>query len=153
MLGLALVLATSSLVSAAPEAQARPARAPTAASLVEEQLIRPLEAKEVGRSKFSRARQPATARRVRMIDLAPQRDASGRTFVRFVVDERFGFFGGDDEEDSWSKDAITGCAYVDSREVFVKRGNAFHPAESRLGKKTKAAAGSVCNAAAKVVAR
>lgn len=147
-----LVLAASNLASAAPEPQAARSESPTAVALVEEQLVRPLVAKEAGRSKFSRARPPAAAHRVRVIDPAPQRDSRGKAFVRFAVDERFGWFA-DDDEAQWSKDQITGCAYLDSREVLVQRGSAFHPAASKLGKKTKAAPAGACTVAARVVTR
>ena len=148
-----LVLVVSSLASANPEPQVSKRAMPTiAAALVEEQLIRPMAAKDEGRSKFSRALPPPTARRVRVIDREAQRDTAGKAFVRFAVDERRGWFD-EDTDDNWTKNQITGCAYLDSREVFVKRGDAFHPAAAKLGKKTKAAAASVCTGASQVGSR
>lgn len=148
-----LVIATSSLASAESKAPAAPAFTNAAATaLVEAQLVQPLAAKDSERSKFSRARAPATARRVRVIDQAPQQDASGKAFVRFAVDERYGWFDEEDEA-AWNQDQITGCAYVDAKEVFIERGGKIHPAAARLGKKTKAAASSTCQPTARVVAR
>lgn len=149
----ALVLVVSNLASAAPEARTS-AVDKSAVALVEQQLVQPLAAKENERSKFSRARQPAAARRVRVLDTAALHDSAGKAFVRFAVDERHGWFDDDDKSDEgWMKAQITGCVYVDSREVFVQRGREIHPAAAKLGKKTKAAAASVCHAEAQVVRR
>jgi len=150
----ALVLAVSNLASAAPEAHTS-AVDKTAVALVEQQLVQPLAAKEADRSKFSRARQPAAARRVRVLDTAALHDSAGNAFVRFAVDEKHGWFDDDDDDgdEGWMKDQITGCVYVDSREVFVQRGREIHPAAAKLGKRTKAAAASVCHAEAKIVSR
>lgn len=147
-----LVLAVSSLASANPEAKPTSPELQQAVALVDSELVRPLAHKEQARSKFSRARPPAAQRRVRPLELA--RDNAGKSFVTFAVDERHGWFDDDDgDEDKWIKDQIVGCAYLDSREVFIKRGKAFHPAAAKLGKKTKAAPTSTCQAAARVVAR
>jgi hypothetical protein len=149
----ALVLAISNLASAAPEAHASTVDK-TAVALVEQQLVQPLAAKENARSKFSRARQPAAARRVRVLDTAALHDTAGKAFVRFAVDEKHGWFDDDEDGDEgWMKDQITGCVYVDSREVFVQRGREIHPAAAKLGKRTKAADASVCHAETKVVSR
>src|SRR5215831_17051047 len=75
-----------------PEAkEAKTAEMKTAEALVSRELIQPLAAKESGSSRFSRGRLPAQARRVRVLDEHPQKDARGGDFVRFAVDARHGF--------------------------------------------------------------
>lgn len=137
-----LILATSSLASAGSETKPTSPELQQAVALVDAGLLRPLASKEHERGKFSRARPPAAQRRVRPLELA--RDSSGKAFVAFAVDERHGWFDESEGEDKWVKDQILGCAYLESREVFVKRGKAFHPAAAKLGKKTKAAPANTC---------
>lgn len=147
-----LVLATSSLASAESKATAPSFANAAATELVEAQLIRPLVAKEESRSKFSRARVPASVRRVRVLDRAPVVDASGNAFVRFAVDEKYGW-AAEDEDSKWSQNQITGCAYVEAKEVFIDRGGKIHPAAARLGKKTKPAAKGVCEPSTQLAAQ
>ena len=137
---------TSSLASASSKA------APTTVALVNERLIQPLAAKDLKQSKFSRARLPPAARRVRMLDEKPQQDAAGEAFFTFAVDARNGWVEKDSPE-AWTKATITGCVYPDRGEVFIKRGNAFHPATAAIGKKTKAAPERTCAAAPQLSAR
>ncbi|MDX2091801.1 MAG: hypothetical protein SFX73_28325 [Kofleriaceae bacterium] len=147
-----LVITTSSLAFAETAPNKAPSFTnPTAVALIEDQLLRPLAAKDSERSKFSRARVPATARRVRVLDRAALVDATGKAFVRFAVDERYGWFDANDD-DSWNASEITGCAYLEAREVFIERGGKIHPAAARLGKKTKPVAGA-CEPSAQVVTR
>jgi hypothetical protein len=120
--------------------------------MIKTQLLRPLDAKDNERSKFSRARVPATARRLRVLDSTPMVDAAGKTFVRFAVDEKYGWFAKDDAT-AWRANQITGCAYLEANEVFVERGGKIHPAAARLGKKTKPVASTVCQPSTRVVAR
>lgn len=122
------------------------------ASLVKERLIQPLAAKDSKQSKFSRARLPPSERRVRVLDEKPQQDSAGEAFVTFAVDARHGW-GDDKGEASWNKAQITGCVYPSRSEVFIKRGNAYHPAAAAVGKKTKAAPQHTCQAAAQVSQR
>jgi hypothetical protein len=143
---------TSSLASAgssnAPAQAATTATAtPTAASLVTTKLIQPLAARDNQRSRFSRARLPPAERRVRVLDESPQHDSSGNAFYTFAIDQRHGWR---EDDASWSKAAMTGCVYPGSSEVFIKRGNAFHPASAAVGKKTKAAPERTCQAAAQL---
>ena len=140
----AVLVLSSNLASAGSE--------PTATSLVNEKLIQPLAAKDSDRSKFSRARPMPSERRVRIVDATPQTDAAGSSFFTFAIDERHGWADAKDEA-SWNKATMTGCVYVDRKEVFIKRGNAFHPASAAVGKKTKAAPESTCHAAAAVSVR
>jgi hypothetical protein len=145
-----LVAVTLVLTSSLASAGSKPA--PTTVSLVTEQLIQPLAAKDHNQSKFSRARLPPSERRVRVLDEKPQQDSAGNAFFAFAVDARHGW--GDAKDDaSWSKAAITGCVYPGSGEVFIKRGNAFHPAAAAVGKKTKAAPERTCHAATQLSAR
>ena len=145
-----LVAVSLVLVSSLAIAEADPT--PTIVSLVNTRLIKPLIAKENDQSKFSRARLPPSERRVRVLRETPQQDTAGKAFFAFAVDERRGWSDNDDE-DLWTKDRITGCVYPGSGEVFIKRGNAFHPAIAATGKKTKAAPASTCTAAAVLGAR
>jgi hypothetical protein len=130
--------------SGAPDATTAQAKA--AQALVGRELIQPLAAKESHRSRFSRASLPAQARRVRILD--EHKDAQGQAFVRFAVDAHHGFGPAVDGDDSeWQLAAITGCAYVDRSQVFVKRGDEYRPAAFLLGKNVKAAAETTCQPA------
>lgn len=127
---------------------AKTAEAKTAEALVSRQLIQPLAAKESKRSKFSRASLPVEARRVRILDEQPSKDPLGNAFVRFAVDAHRGFAAPvDGDESGWQLATITGCAYLDHSQVFVKRGDEFRPAAFLLGKNVKAAAETTCQPA------
>jgi hypothetical protein len=145
---LSLVLA-SSLASAGSDSAPVAANAPakpvvsTTVSLVNDNLVVPLAAKDSERSKFSRARLPPSERRVRILDQKPQQDSAGNAFYTFAIDQRHGW--GKDAD--WTNATLTGCVYPGSSSVFIKRGNSFHPAAAALGKKTKAAPTSTCSAA------
>jgi hypothetical protein len=94
--------------------------------LVEAELLKPLAQREDARSRYSRARMPPAARQVRVLDGRPEKDAQGRAFVRFAVDEkRFA---------EWNRNAMVGCAYLDDRAVFIKRGERVESAAQYLGK-------------------
>ncbi|WP_394844834.1 hypothetical protein LZC95_48280 [Pendulispora brunnea] len=95
---------------------------------VEQALLKPLAEKEKERSRFSRARLPPRERRVRVTEATTTRDASGREYVAFSVDVRFG--------DQWQENDIVGCAYPQSGALFVKRGDEYRPADILLGKNT-----------------
>lgn len=88
---------------------------------------------------------------MRVLDETPQHDSDGNAFYTFAVDQRHGW--GEDDDTKWSKAALTGCVYPDSSEVFIKRGNAFHPAIAATGKKTKAAPERTCHVAAQLSKR
>jgi hypothetical protein len=75
---------------------------------------------------------------VRVIQSTVSVDKSGRAFVPFAIDVRFG--------SEWRKDDIVGCAYRQSGELFVKRGDGYRPAAFLLGKNVDPVAG-VCEAA------
>ena len=139
----AVIVLSSNLASAGSD---------TASALVNEKLVRPLVAKEANQGKFSRARPVPAERRVRIVDDKPQTDAAGNAFFTFALDERHGW-SDDKDESSWNKATMTGCVYVDRKEVFIKRGKAFHPAAAALGKKTKAAPEATCRAVTAVSAR
>src|SRR5689334_15761852 len=105
----------------APEPEAPKTQVQTdAESTVQKKLIRPLAMKETERSRFSRARLPATARRVRVTDTVARVDAKDQKFVTFAVDARHGWDMEELEDDGvakkpeWRKDTIVGCVYVDS---------------------------------------
>jgi hypothetical protein len=115
-----------------------------AEKVVKDELLTPLAKKDGARSRFSRSRPPPRVRRLRIPDATPRTDANGQSFVAFSVDEKFGWVA--DKEDEWEKDAIEGCVYVDSKEVFVKSGKDYRPAALLLGKKTKAAEAHICHA-------
>lgn len=142
-----LVAVTIVLASGLASAESKP----DSVALVNQRLVQPLVAKEREQSKFSRARPAPTERRVRILDEKPRQDSAGAAFLTFAIDARHGW--GDDDAANWTKAAMTGCVYPDSGEVFIKRGNAFHPATAALGKKTKAAPERTCHAAAQLSAR
>jgi hypothetical protein len=131
---------------------ARSAEVKTAEVLVSRELIQPLAAKEENRSRFSRASLPPQARRVRILDEQPRKDALGNAFVRFAVDARHGFVPVDDPS-PWRLATITGCVYLDRSQVFVKKGDEYRPAAFLLGKNLKAAAETTCQPEAAQVAR
>lgn len=136
---------TSNLASAGPDP------GPSATSLVEAQLIQPLAAKDRKQSRFSRARLPPAERRVRMANDKPQRDSTGEAFVTFAIDSRGGW---DDSSDApWQTATITGCVYPGRGDVFIKRGNAYHPAAAALGKKTKPSSSTTCRSSSDQAAR
>jgi hypothetical protein len=131
-----------------PPLDAKTPQAKTAQALVSRDLIQPLAAKESQRSRFSRASLPVQARRVRILDEQPSKDALGNAFVRFAVDVRHGFAAPvDGDESRWQLATITGCAYLDRSQVFVKKGDEYRPAAFLLGKNVKAAAETTCQAA------
>lgn len=105
---------------------------------VQDGLLKPLSEKEKSRSKFSRARLPPHERRVRVTQTSPTVDPSGRAFLAFAVDVRYG--------EEWHENDIVGCAYPKTGALFVKRGDEFRPAEVLLGTNAEVAAG-VCVAA------
>lgn len=103
---------------------------------VEDGLVKPLSDAESHR--FSRSRPPPRERRVRVTQTTATTDKSGRSFVSFAVDVRFG--------SEWSENDIVGCAYTGSGDLYVKRGDAYRPASFLLGKNEGPVAG-VCEAA------
>jgi hypothetical protein len=116
--------------------------------VVDEQLVKPLTAKEAHRDRFSRAYHPPQARRVRVLDREPSADGRGAEFVAFAVDERSGRRAARAADDAgWRKDAIVGCVYPARAEVYVKRGDKFFAAGLLLGQKTAAADDTVCRPA------
>ena len=108
--------AASGAAPATPTAEARAADA-----LVSRDLVQPLAVRETKASRFSRARMPAQERRVRILDDHASKDAQGNGFVRFSIDARYGFHSAEAEA-PWRLDTITGCAYLDRSQVFVKKG-------------------------------
>jgi hypothetical protein len=103
---------------------------------VEDGLVKPLAERVV--SKFSRSRPAPRERRARVTQAVPSRDKSGRAFMTFAVDVRFG--------EQWRENDITGCVYTASGELFVKSGDAYRPAAFLLGKNVEPVAG-VCETA------
>lgn len=98
---------------------------------VEKGLLEPLAHKEKERSRFSRARMPPQERRVRVTQTAVTLDASGRAYMAFAVDVRRGT--------EWHENDLIGCGYTQTGALFVKRGDAYRPAESLLGKDVEVA--------------
>jgi hypothetical protein len=88
--------------------------------------------------RFSRARPPPRERRVRAVQTTATLDKSGRPFVPFAIDVRFG--------SEWHENDIVGCAYTGSGNLFVKRGDTYRPASFLLGK-NDAPVSDVCVAA------
>lgn len=144
------ILAFSHTTFAAPTAAS--AEAKTAEALVSRDLVQPLAVKERDQSKFSRARLPPQARRVRILDEQPRKDTQGLAFMRFAIDARHGI-GDADDASEWQLATITGCVYLDRSQVFVKKGDEYRPAAFLLGKKLKAAAETTCQPVAGIATR
>ncbi len=161
-----LVLAMCPAVCLATPPDVPPAVA-AAKAHIERDLVAPLTVNEQRRSRMTRARQPALARRVRMLTTSPSKDSSGRAFFGFAVDARYGAnpmstekpsaaerqAWATNEEQQWQKDAITGCLYPESGDVFVNRGGAWFRGALLLGKKEKRPSEGVCRAVGEQVAR
>src|SRR5262245_26132954 len=110
----AILLASAALAgSSGPEA------------LVEREFVAPFTAWQAARGEFSRAEMPPSQMRVRVLS-APQADAQGAEFVAFAVDTR-------DVDGDWNPAQMTGCVYVASSAVYVKRGTAFLAAADYFG--------------------
>jgi len=124
----------SSIPSLAPADE--PTIAERAQLRVETGLVKPLAERENNR--FSRARPAPRERRVRITSSTLHSDKSGRAFLPFAIDVRFGA--------DWSENDIVGCVYTPSRDIFVKRGDSFRPAAFLLGEKLDPVAGA-CEAA------
>lgn len=105
---------------------------------VEKALLQPLTQKEPHRSRFSRAAMPPGERRVRVTQSAVSIDASGRAYMAFAVDVRYG--------GEWQENDVVGCGYPQTGALFVKRGDSYRPAEILLGKDVPVAA-NVCTPA------
>lgn len=141
-----------------------PPEVAAAKALIEKELVAPLMEKEQKRSRMTRARQPALARRVRMLTSSPSMDASGRAFFGFAVDARYGTDPKATEKPSaaerqawaaneaqqWQKDAIAGCLYPASGDIFVNRGGVWFWGATLLGKKQPSPPEAVCRAVEQV---
>lgn len=131
----------ASVALAEPPAPAAATRS-AVSELVDAQLLAPLRKVESKRSRFSRAAPVVVQRRVRVLDAAALIDARGKAFIRFAIDER----RSRSEHGPWSKGSVVGCAYLNERELFVRRGPAYVPANMLLGEDAAARA-DVCRAA------
>ncbi len=103
---------------------------------VEDGLVKPLADLESHR--FSRSRPPPRERRVRVLQTTAMLDKSGRSFVSFAENVRFGA--------EWHENDIVGCAYTRSGDLYVKKGDAYRRASFLLGKNDEPVVG-VCEAA------
>ena len=106
---------------------------------MEEKLLKPLAEQES--SRFSRSRPLPRARRVRVTSSTATPDKSGRQFVPFAVDVRFG-------AGEWRENDLVGCVYKGSGNLFVKKGDSYRPAAFLLGKNLEPVPG-VCEAPAR----
>ena len=103
---------------------------------VEQGLVKPLG--ERGGSRFSRERPMPHERRVRVLQATTLVDKSGKQFLPFAIDVRFG--------GEWHENDIVGCVYRGSGNLFVKLGDQYWSAALLLGKKSDPVTG-VCEAA------
>jgi hypothetical protein len=104
---------------------------------VEEGLIKPLAQRDTKKtSRFSRARLPPQERRVRVTQTDPSRDKSDRPFMAFAIDVRYGT--------EWKENDVVGCAYLGSRDLFVKVGGSYRPAKVVLGQYADDAPAGTC---------
>lgn len=109
--------------------------------IVEDGLLKPLAAQESHYSRFSRGRPVPHERRLRVTQTSAAFDKSGRSFLSFAVDIRYGGSGGE-----WRENDIVGCAYTQDGKLFVKMGDEYRPASVMLGKDEAPVTG-VCEAA------
>jgi hypothetical protein len=123
--------ALSSIPSLAPADE--PTIAERAQLRVETGLVKPLAERESNR--FSRARPAPRERRVRITSSTVSSDKSGRPFLPFAIDVRFG--------SEWRENDIVGCVYTPNAQIFVKRGDSYRPAAFLLGENVDPVAG-VC---------
>jgi hypothetical protein len=112
----------------ADPSNAAPTKTDPIVALVTKAYVKPMQAREAQRSRYSRVAMPPAERRVKVVDT--QTDASGVAFTNFVVEQRFAF----DPDAKWTK-AETGCAYASTGAVFLKVGEKLRAAEFFLGKK------------------
>ena len=141
---LLLCCTVATLASAADEPDSA---ATSAQKVVETRIVKPLQAKELRLSRFSRARPMPTARRVRVLEEAPVKDAKGAAFMTFAIDTRRGLAAlADETEAGWHRGDLSGCVYS-TGDIFVKLGDETFPAEVLLGKKVTAVGKDVCRAA------
>ena len=105
---------------------------------VEAGLVKPLAKQELESKRFSRSRPPPRERRARVTQATVTLDKHGRAYVPFAIDVRFG--------SEWRANDIVGCVYRGSGDLFVKRGDAYRPAQFLFGKSAGPVAG-VCEAA------
>ena len=110
----------------------------SARTTVEKALTQPLAQQEAKRSRYSRAAIAPRVRTVRVLDQRAHRDLRGAEFFAFSIDERRGLRA------ALQKDAVTGCVYPRSGEVFVARGDSHYPAGLLLGKTSTKADAHVC---------
>jgi len=75
---------------------------------------------------------------VRITSSTLNSDKSGRAFLPFAIDVRFG--------SDWSENDIVGCVYTPKGDIFVKRGDSYRPSAFLLGENVAPVAG-VCEAA------
>jgi hypothetical protein len=136
---LVCALALSFVPSLAPSvARAdEPSLTDWARSRVGDGLLKPLAKAES--SRFSRARPAPRERRVRITQAATSDDKKGKKYVPFAIDVRYG--------GEWHENDVVGCVYRGTGALFVKRGDAYRPAEFLLGKNVQPVAG-VCETAA-----
>jgi hypothetical protein len=137
---LALTLCASAALAEPPTPAADTQQA--ASALVKAQVVQPLQKAESRRKAFSRVMPVAVERRVRVLDAVALTDARGASFVRFAVDVRRGWV----EDSPWETEALLGCAYPETEQVFVQRGSRYFAAASLVGKATKPVP-DVCRAA------
>jgi hypothetical protein len=114
----------------------------SAESLLKDKLLAPLAAPERARTSYSRAAPPPAEHRLRILDAAPIADGKGGAFVGFAVDARRHSGKG-----PWHQNAITGCVYLESGEVYVRYGKGYHAARILFGTWSPPAPGHVCRAA------
>jgi hypothetical protein len=75
---------------------------------------------------------------VRITGSTPSSDKSGRPFLPFAIDVRFG--------SEWRENDVVGCVYTSKGSIFVKRGDAYRPAAFLLGENVEPVPG-VCEPA------
>jgi len=109
-------LLASAALAAPPDARSDGA----IVAAVQHEFLAPFAEWRAEHSKFSRAAMPPSEMRVRLLS-KPHQDAEGAEFVPFAVDTRR-------VDGEWQAAQMTGCVYVTSSAVYVKRGGGFRAA-------------------------
>jgi hypothetical protein len=126
------VLLASSALAAPPDPRSDSA----IVAAVQREFVAPYVAWQKKRSEFSRAAMPPSETRVRVLG-EPHKDAQGAEFVPFAVDTRYG-------EGEWIEAQMTGCVYVASSAVYVKRGGGLRAAAEYFAHEIRKLASAVC---------
>ena len=131
---LLLLLCSTITLAQDPELQKEVPEAEDAKALVETTLIQPVVERDKNEVVFGRGAQPRRGFRTATFDANVSHDATGAPFFAYAKESKYGR----GKNGIWRAD-VTGCAYPETREVLVRFGKKFYPANRMLGKSSPAA--------------